>query len=117
MGSSIAESAEEDQEDLAERTVQEVGEGGERGAVLTCGGPVPSKAIENIYIQAQDAQRRAENLEEAKKVVIKPDPSLPSAKMVCCPLYVWVWCWPTRLSVCLCCLLRLRLTTVLVTEE
>lgn len=33
-------------------------------------------------MKAEDAQRREKNLEEAKKIVIKEDPSLPPAKPV-----------------------------------
>lgn len=32
--------------------------------------------------EAEDAQRREKNLEEAKKIVIKEDPSLPAARQV-----------------------------------
>ena len=36
--------------------------------------------------QKQDAERREKNLEEAKSIVIKPDPSLPEAKKVNIPV-------------------------------
>lgn len=32
--------------------------------------------------EARDAQRRAENMEEAKKITIKQDPTLPKAEQV-----------------------------------
>lgn len=35
-----------------------------------------------FYIQAEDAIRREKNLEEAKKIVIKNDPSLPEPETV-----------------------------------
>ena len=35
-----------------------------------------------IFIKAEDAARREKNLEEAKKVIIKEDPSLPKAVIV-----------------------------------
>jgi hypothetical protein len=35
-----------------------------------------------IYLKHEDAQRREKNLEEAKKVVIKEDATLPKAKIV-----------------------------------
>ena len=35
-----------------------------------------------VNVKAEDAQRREKNLEEAKKIVIKEDPSLPPAKPV-----------------------------------
>ena len=34
------------------------------------------------YCQAEDAERREKNLEEAKKVIIENDPSLPEPKTV-----------------------------------
>lgn len=35
-------------------------------------------------IQAEDAERREKNLEEAKKIVIEEDKSLPAPKQVLC---------------------------------
>ena len=35
-----------------------------------------------INLKAEDALRREKNLEDAKKVVIKEDPSLPAARQV-----------------------------------
>lgn len=42
------------------------------------------KNFKTVYlgVKAEDAQRREKNLEEAKKIVIKEDPSLPPAKPV-----------------------------------
>ena len=35
-----------------------------------------------MYFQAEDAERREKNLEEAKKIVIEEDKSLPAPKQV-----------------------------------
>ena len=37
---------------------------------------------ESVYFQQEDAARREQNLEDAKKIVIKEDESLPKAKQV-----------------------------------
>ena len=36
----------------------------------------------NLYLKAEKAQQREKNLEEAKKITIKEDESLPKAKRV-----------------------------------
>lgn len=38
-----------------------------------------------FLIQAEDAERREKNLEEAKKIVIEEDKTLPAPKQVLCP--------------------------------
>lgn len=53
---------------------------------LSCSSPVPLlqlfKKLLFFSNQAEDLLRREKNLEEAKKVVIKNDPSLPEPKCV-----------------------------------
>lgn len=43
-----------------------------------------------FVVKAEDNERREKNLEEAKKIVIKNDPSLPEAEAVSLPYFTFI---------------------------
>ena len=107
MGRGLPEPAEEGKEAVGARAAQAGGGRGEAGeGVLDPShfsfiGGVKEETQTNKPIQVcpstqrQDAEKRAKNLEEAKSVLIKEDPSLPPAKKVHpCHLYLLMYCTP-----------------------
>lgn len=59
--------------------------------VLNVGGEmnlsVSLKVLFMFVVQTEDNERREKNLEEAKKIVIKKDPSLPEPEAVSCSYF------------------------------